>query len=107
MCAASLHLYRRMGTREHEKHINAASGMNVSAIQSTNVVKVDGHTEYAALFADLSLRTSQSTKLFDAAAAEPANQQLRVAPPADQPRAPPARSSQPAPELTDLRSHGW
>ena len=97
MCAESLHLYRRMGTREHEKHINAASGMNVSAIQSTNVVKVDGHPEYAALFADLSIRTSQNAKLFVAAAEEPATQRLQVAPPAEQLRTPPTAQPTTAP----------
>ena len=80
MCVDSLHVYRRMGTREHERHINAASCMNVSAIQSTNVVRVDGHTEYAALFADLSLNTSQHSKRFDTSVAGAGDGQFTVAP---------------------------
>ena len=40
MCLESLHVYRRMGTREHERLINLASSMNVDAIQSGNVVRV-------------------------------------------------------------------
>ena len=38
MCPESLHVYRRMGTREHERLINQASTVNVDAIQSANVV---------------------------------------------------------------------
>ena len=48
MCPESLHVYRRMGSREHERLINQASTMNVDAIQSANVVRVVGDQGYAA-----------------------------------------------------------
>ena len=65
MCPESLHVYRRMGTREHERLINEASAMNVDAIQSANVVRVVGDQGYAALFADLQLNQSAHSKDFD------------------------------------------
>lgn len=99
MCVESLHVYRRMGTREHETHINAASAMNVSAIQTANVVRVDGHPEYAALFADLSLNTSQNSKLFQTALADSAGQSLPLAPHAAQPPHHPVRPPLVAPVL--------
>ena len=65
MCPESLHVYRRMGTREHERLINEASAMNVDAIQSANVVRVVGDQGYAALFADLQLNQSTHSRDFD------------------------------------------
>ena len=67
MCAESLHVYRRMGTREHERLINTASTMNVDAIQSANVVQVVGDQGYAALFNDLSLNTRAHLRDFEQA----------------------------------------
>ena len=65
MCPESLHVYRRMGTREHERLINEASSMNVDAIQSANVVRVVGDQGYAALFADLQLNQSAHSRDFN------------------------------------------
>ena len=65
MCPESLHVYRRMGTREHERLINEASSMNVDAIQSANVVRVVGDQGYAALFADLQLNQSAHARDFN------------------------------------------
>ena len=65
MCPESLHVYRRMGTREHERLINEASTMNVDAIQSANVVSVVGDQGYAALFADLHLNHTSHSREFD------------------------------------------
>ena len=64
MCPESLHVYRRMGTREHERLINQASTMNVDAIQSANVVRVVGDQGYAALFADLQLNAPNHAREF-------------------------------------------
>ena len=55
-------MYRRMGTREHERLINQASAMNVDAIQSANVVRVVGDQGYAALFADVQLNHTAHTQ---------------------------------------------
>ena len=62
MCPESLHVYRRMGTRENERLINEASAMNVDAIQSANVVRVVGDQGYAALFSPICSLTSQLTR---------------------------------------------
>ena len=64
MCPESLHVYRRMGTREHERLINEASAINVDAIQSANVVRVVGDQGYAALFSDLQLNQSAHSRDF-------------------------------------------
>ena len=53
MCPESLHVYRRMGTREHDSHIRRASTSNVDVIQSTNVVRVAADEGYGSLVADL------------------------------------------------------
>ena len=52
MCQESLHVYRRMGTRENEAHVRAASHANVDVIQSVNVPDVSGDHHYARLFAN-------------------------------------------------------
>lgn len=49
MCPESLHVYRRMGIREHERHINKASVTSVDAIQSLNIPIVDTDSGYASL----------------------------------------------------------
>ena len=58
MCPESLHVYRRMGTREHERLINLASSMNVDAIQSGNVVRMMNDEHYSSLLADFDLKTA-------------------------------------------------
>jgi len=88
MCAESLHVYRRMGTREHERLINTASTMNVDAIQSANVVQVVGDQGYAALFNDLSLNTRAHLRDFEQAsraALDPDARQLTPVGPAASP----------------------
>ena len=59
MCPESLHSYRRKGTREHERYINAASQQNVDAIQSSNVVKVQGDEGYAHFLSELNLGSTK------------------------------------------------
>lgn len=49
MCPESLHVYRRMGTKEHENLIRKAMIAQVDLIQSVNVPKVVGDEGYAAL----------------------------------------------------------
>ena len=102
MCPESLHVYRRMGTREHERLINTASTMNVDAIQSANVVRVVGDQGYAALFADLSLNTGAHLRDFEQAsraALDPDARQLTPVGPA----APPAMAAPTGPRTGALR----
>ena len=47
MCPESLHVYRRMGVAEHERHITKAMKANVDLIQSTNVPVVFADQGYA------------------------------------------------------------
>ena len=49
MCPESLHAYRRMGTREHERLTAAAAQANVHSLQRPNVVRVEGDQGYAEL----------------------------------------------------------
>ncbi|KAL1498494.1 hypothetical protein AB1Y20_013819 [Prymnesium parvum] len=42
MSPESLHVYRRMGTAENERHTRRAMAANVDLIQSTNIPKVMG-----------------------------------------------------------------
>ncbi|KAL1498500.1 hypothetical protein AB1Y20_013824 [Prymnesium parvum] len=50
MSPESLHVYRRMGTAENERHTRRAMAANVDLIQATNVPKVMGDQGYAELF---------------------------------------------------------
>lgn len=50
MSPESLHVYRRMGTAENERHTRRAMAVNVDLIQTTNVPKVMGDQGYAELF---------------------------------------------------------
>ena len=78
MCPESLHVYRRMGTREHERLINLASSMNVDAIQSGNVVRVMNDEHYSSLLSDFDLNPAHSRAYADAErqAANPFTRQL-------------------------------
>ena len=49
MCPESLHAYRRMGTREHERLTAAAARAHVHSLQRPNVVRVAGDQGYAEL----------------------------------------------------------
>jgi hypothetical protein len=51
MCPASLFVYRRKGTSEHEGMIGKASAANVDSIQSGSVVRISGDEGFAELFA--------------------------------------------------------
>ena len=54
MCPESLHVYRRMGTAEHERLISKAASVRVDTIQSANVATVAGCERYAELMQHLS-----------------------------------------------------
>ena len=53
MCDASLHVYRRIGTAEHEVSVNKAAGARIDLIQSVNVPIVSNDQRYAELLSDL------------------------------------------------------
>jgi len=53
MCPKSLHVYRRMGTNEHERLTRSAMTANVELIQSTNIPKIDADQMYAQVNQDL------------------------------------------------------
>ena len=54
MCPESLHVYRRMGTAEHERLIAQAAGVRVDSIQSANIAAVAGCERYAELMQHIS-----------------------------------------------------
>ena len=56
-------MYRRMGSREHERLINEASNMKVDAVQSANVVRTVGDQGYAALFSDMHINPNHAREL--------------------------------------------
>ena len=115
MCPESLHVYRRMGTREHERLINEASTMNIDAIQSANVVRVVGDQGYAALFADLSLNRTAHLRDFERAsntALDPGARQLTPTEPATPaapllPRPPSRVQSTPLTYARRRTGQGW
>ena len=49
MCPESLHVYRRMGVAEHERHIKKASLVDIDVIQSGNAPRVFADQGYAEL----------------------------------------------------------
>ena len=53
MCPESLHSYRRVGTKETERHIRKAATMAVDAIQATNVVRVSNDEGYASIVREI------------------------------------------------------
>lgn len=98
MCEASLHIYRRLGTAEHESNFRRAMTANVDAIQSANVSTVVGDQNFAQLLNDLnnthdraSFVDSYAAALRgDAAAAAPAAAAAAAAAPIAAPRPPPS-----------------
>ena len=54
MCPESLHIYRRMGTTEHERLVTLASRATVDLIQANNAPRVDADQGYAQLLRDMS-----------------------------------------------------
>ncbi|KAL1521814.1 hypothetical protein AB1Y20_021465 [Prymnesium parvum] len=53
MCPESLHVYRRVGTREHEASIRKAASVDVDVIQSVNAPKVSADAGFADLVSQL------------------------------------------------------
>ena len=68
MCEASLHVYRRLGSAEHEANFRLATRANVDSIQAANVVHVVGDQAAAALMRDLN-NAPDRTAAIDAFAA--------------------------------------
>jgi len=68
MCPESLHVYRRMGVAEHERHIKSASLTKVDVIQATNGPAVFADQGYAELVGELAApRAAAEEKAFEAA----------------------------------------
>ena len=61
MCPESLHVYRRMGTGEHERLIRGAQHVVVDGIQATNAPRVLADQGYAQLFSHVSHATAALT----------------------------------------------
>ncbi|KAL1495235.1 hypothetical protein AB1Y20_017098 [Prymnesium parvum] len=53
MCPESLHVYRRIGTREHEGSIRKASSVDVDVLQSVNAPKVSADAGFGELVSHL------------------------------------------------------
>ena len=69
MCPESLHVYRRMGTAEHERLIAKAARARVDTIQSANVAAVAGCERYADVLQHISAPTRETQRAYAAAAA--------------------------------------
>ena len=69
MCPESLHVYRRMGTAEHERLIAKAARVRIDAIQSANVAAVAGCERYADIMQHVSAPTRETQRAYAAAAA--------------------------------------
>ena len=102
MCPESLHVYRRMGTREHERLINDAATMNVDAIQSANVVRVVGDQGYAALFADLQLNQTSHSRDFERTSTDASARQLTPVEPCSPSAPPPPKRARLQPQPTHV-----
>ena len=59
MCPESLHVYRRMGTKEHEVNIRKAMTTNVDSIQSANVPRISADQGYAQLVTGSTFRAQR------------------------------------------------
>ncbi|KAL1508133.1 hypothetical protein AB1Y20_007721 [Prymnesium parvum] len=76
MCPESLHVYRRIGTQEHEGSIRRAAAVDVDALQTVNAPKVSADAGFAELVSQLQgARGALAQKEFEAA-----RQQLMHAP---------------------------
>ena len=60
MCPESLHVYRRMGSAEHEAYIKRASLCDVDLIQAVNIPTVSGDQHMSQLSAWVSSSDSRS-----------------------------------------------
>lgn len=68
MCPESLHVYRRMGTSEHERLVRKAMSARVDLIQAPNVPKVMGDEGYAALVEEIAApRGSEAQREYERA----------------------------------------
>lgn len=68
MCPESLHVYRRMGTAEHERLIAQASTARVDTIQSGNVATVSGCQRYAEVMQHISADSRETQRAYATAA---------------------------------------
>lgn len=103
----SLHVYRRIGSTEQERHFRHATAANVDAIQAANVVTVVGDQGYASFLADLNNTRggAEARRAFDAArdrdhVATPRASSMHVAARSNAPLA-----NQPMPNLQPLTQH--
>ena len=81
MCEASLHVYRRLGSSEHESNFRRAMTANVDAIQAPNVPTVCGDQNFRELLDDIN-NTGGRTAFTDAfASASASSGRVMTAPP--------------------------
>ena len=73
MCPESLHVYRRMGTAEHERFVRAARNVSVDVLQSANAPRVSNDECYAEIMGEFAQNAleRQTAADFAAAAASP------------------------------------
>ena len=108
MCQDSLHVYRRMGTGENERHVRAAAQATVDVIQTVNVPEVSGDHRYALLFEQMSISddtqppTSEATS--SDAAARPTVTDQPAASSAQHRLQPPPRGTQIEVYWTDMQT---
>lgn len=95
MCEASLNVYRRIGSTEHESNFQRATRATVLAIQGPNVPDVVGDQQYAHLMNDLN-RTRDRSASIDAFAAAQRGAAAAAIQPAAPPVAAPAARHPPA-----------
>ncbi|KAL3911923.1 MAG: hypothetical protein SGPRY_008511, partial [Prymnesium sp.] len=80
MCPESLHVYRSMGTAEHERLVRKAMGAKVDLIQSVNVPTVMGDEGYTALVREIAApRGSEAQRAYERALATAQQQPAQAA----------------------------
>ena len=103
MCPESLHVYRRMGTAEHERLIAQASTVRVDSIQSGNVATVSGCERYAEVMQHVSVSPRETQRAYAAAASGADDDASAEGPPQQMPQLPlqlsPPRRAHAAPPL--------
>lgn len=97
MCPESLHVYRRMGTQEHEASTRRASSATVDVIQAGNAPRVSADEGYSLLASSLQgARGNLAQQEYELVRAAVSKQTPGVRPPATgQPAAPPAVPTSP------------
>ena len=93
MCPESLHVYRRMGTAEHERLIALASTVRVDTIQSGNVATVSGCQRYAEVMQHISANPRDLQRAYAAAASGASDEDAQQAPQAPLQLSPPWRAN--------------